>query len=252
MDEQRTGKNFQIVDSKSALALAAAEAFVGAAQKAVAERGRFLVALSGGSTPQAMFSLLTGARYRTAVDWPEVHVYWGDERMVDASDPGSNYFHARRLLLDHVPIPRNQVYRMRGELVVEDAAKAYERLLLDAAPDGRAWPKFDLALMGLGADGHTASLFPGSDAIHEKRAVAAVTADYQGRPAKRLTLTAPVFNDARQVLFLVSGADKASALAHVIQGLGATREWPAQIIQPNPGKLAWIVDEAAAGLLTGS
>jgi 6-phosphogluconolactonase len=253
MGKRNIEVDLQIVDSKPALAAAAAEAFVRAAQSAVSSRGRFLVALSGGSTPQALFSLLAAAPYHARIDWPAVYVFWGDERMVGADDPGSNYFHARRLLLDYIPVPADQIYRMRGELPVDDAITDYERLLLAAAPGDRTWPKFDLALMGLGADGHTASLFPGSNAIYEeKKPVVAVTAEYAGRPAKRLTITAPVFNDSRQVLFLVAGKDKACALAKVIQGSGTVAQLPAQLIQPNSGQLTWIVDQDAASMLSGS
>lgn len=247
---QKVNPDLQIFADKDALAAAAAEAFSAAAVEAAASRGRFLVALSGGSTPQALFTLLAHSPYQERINWPATHVFWGDERLVPAHDPGSNYYHAQRLLLEKVPIPPSQVHRVHGELSALDAVEEYERQLAAVTAGDRAWPRFDLALMGMGADGHTASLFPGSSAPTEKtRPVLSVTADYAGRPAQRVTLTPPVFNDARQVLFLVSGADKAPALAAVLNGPLDIQTWPAQSIQPVSRNLTWFVDQAAAKLV---
>jgi 6-phosphogluconolactonase len=239
-----------VARDRAQLAEFAAGRFVAAAEKAVSSRGRFLVLLSGGSTPQALFSLLAGDSYRKRIDWTAVHVCWGDERLVPPDDAGSNYHHARRLLFDHVAIPAAQVVRVRGELPAADAVKDYEQRLAQLSGGDRSWPRFDLALMGLGHDGHTASLFPGSDATSEtSRPVLAVTAVYENRPAQRITLTPPVFNDAREILFLVAGADKAEALAAVIQGPYDIQRWPAQAVQPVAGGLIWLVDAEAARLL---
>lgn len=236
--------DLSIFQDGAALALAAADLFAAAAQTAVTARGRFLVAMSGGSTPQALFALLAQSPYATAVPWAQTEVYWGDERLVPPDNSGSNYYHARRLLLDHVPIPAEQVHRVRGELPAATAVATYRAVLKQAAAPGRAWPRLDLALLGLGADGHTASLFPGSADASDP--VIAVSADYQGRPAARVSLTPLVFNDARRLLFLVAGADKAPALAAVVQGPNDPRRLPAQRLANPPGDLIWLVDEAAA------
>ncbi|MFN2135462.1 MAG: 6-phosphogluconolactonase [Candidatus Promineifilaceae bacterium] len=244
--------DLRVVQDSAALAAAAAKLFATAAARAVAVRNRFLVTLSGGSTPQDLFSLLARPPFATAIPWPAVHVYWGDERLVPPDDPGSNYYHARRLLLDKVPITADQVHRMKGELAAAEATADYAHCLARAAGPGRIWPRFDLALMGLGADGHTASLFPGSPAVTEQEVpVVSVTASYEGRPAERLTLTPPVFNDAREILFLVSGSAKAKALAAVLDGQDGPQTWPAQAIRPRTGEVIWLVDESAARLLTG-
>lgn len=243
----------RIVPDRASLAETGAEIFVAAALQAVAARGRFLVALSGGSTPRDLFARLTQPPFVTAVPWTAMHVFWGDERLVPPSSSGSNYFHARRQLLDHVPIPATQVHRVRGELTAVEAVADYTRVLATSAEAGRSWPRFDLALMGLGADGHTASLFPGAPAVVETEApVKAVTADYEGRPAQRVTLTPPVFNDGRELLFLVAGAEKAAALAAVLGDTDDALSWPAQAIQPRAGKLIWLADVEAAQLLQGT
>jgi 6-phosphogluconolactonase len=253
MNSRKTDPGLQVFQDRQSLAVAAAETFSAAAAEAVASRGKFLVALSGGSTPQTLFTLLAASPYQEQIAWPDTHIFWGDERLVPANDPGGNYYHARRLLLEKVPIPPSQVHRLRGELPVVDAVKDYERQLETVSEGGRSWPRFDLALMGMGADGHTASLFPGSSAVMEEtRPVLSVTADYAGRPSQRITLTPPVFNDARQVLFLVAGADKAEALAAVLNGPRDLQQWPAQSIQPHSRKPAWFADVQAAKLLPPS
>lgn len=230
-----------------ALAAAAAARFASLAQQAVAARGRFLVALSGGSTPQALFALLARPPFQEELPWQNMHLFWGDERLVPPTDPGSSYGMAQQLLLAHVPVPAAQVYRAKGELLPAAAAADYARQLAAAAENGRLWPRFDLCLMGLGSDGHTASLFPGPlppDALTHP--VIAVTAAYDGRPAQRISLTPPVFNDARHVLFLVAGAAKAAALAAVLAHAGTPEQWPARRIQPHAGTLDWYADAAAA------
>ena len=244
-------RSLSLFADKESLAAAAADLFAAAAAKATARRGRFLTVLSGGSTPNLLFHILADPDFSRQIDWPAVHLFWGDERLVPPDNPGSNYFQARRLLLDKVPIPAAQVHRLRGELAPADAVQTYRRQLQAYAGNSQPWPRFDLALMGLGADGHTASLFPGSAAALEKRqSVLAVTAAYAGRPAQRATLTPPVFNDAHQILFLVTGEEKAAALAAVIEGPRDIEKWPAQGIQPLSGSLTWFADKPAASLLS--
>jgi len=190
------------------------------------------------------------------VPWERVHVFWGDERAVPPDHPGSNYRQAREALLDHVPLPPGNVHRMRGELEPGDAARAYADEL--RAFFGAPWPVFDLLLLGMGDDGHTASLFPGSTllitgastALRETvQPVLGLTAHYQDRPARRVTLTPPAINAARNVFFLVSGASKAQALRAVLQGPRQPDLFPAQIVRPTNGRLLWLVDEDAASLL---
>jgi 6-phosphogluconolactonase len=240
----------QIYDDLGEMAEAAADLIVDVGQVAVEQRGRFLLALSGGGTPEATYGLLAGQDRATRLDWRAAHVFWGDERNVPADAPGSNYGQARRLLLDHVPTPDEQIHRIRGELAPDEAAADYRQLLARMAADELAWPRLDMALMGLGADGHTASLFPGPAAAGEERLAAiAVTADYGGRPAERVSLTPAVFNSARNVIFLATGASKAEAVAAVLQGAADPERWPAARIRPESGRVVWLVDWAAAALL---
>jgi 6-phosphogluconolactonase len=247
MPNAQVEPDLRIVGSSEQLADEAARVFADAAARAASSRGRFLVALSGGGTPQALFSVLARPAYSAELPWAAIHFFWGDERLVPPDDAGSNYFHAKRLLFDHVPAPAENIHRVRGELEASSAVEDYERILKAFASDENPWPRFDLALLGLGADGHTASLFPGSDLILEKsKPVAAVTAEYENRPAQRITLTPPVFNDARQVMFLVAGASKSNAVEAVLQGPSDAQLWPAQAICPHPGKLTWLVDQSAA------
>jgi 6-phosphogluconolactonase len=226
------------------MSLAAAKQFMLWAQAAVAANGRFLVALSGGSTPRRLFSLLSQPPFADSIPWAQTHVLWGDERLVSPDDAGSNYKQAYDLLLQHVPIPAAQSHRAQGELDPAAAVRDYGRQLQALAEPGRAWPRLDLAIMGMGSDGHTASLFPGPIPPEETtQPVMAVTADYDGRPAQRLSLTPLVFNDAHHILFLVSGAEKAEALTAVLNHTDTPEQWPAQRIQPHEGQIMWFVAE---------
>lgn len=205
---------------------------------------RFSVALSGGSTPRRLFKTLAATPFREHIPWERIHIFWGDERCVPPEHPGSNYRLACEALLNHVPIPKRNIHRICGELEPEAAAQAYAAELRDFFDT--AWPTFDLIWLGLGQDGHTASLFPGSDAVVEaKRPVVAVTAHYQDRPARRVTLTPPAINAARHVVFLVTGESKAETLQAVLEGPYQPRTCPAQIVQPTEGQLRWLVDAAA-------
>lgn len=233
--------NVQIFKDLPALSQAAAQLFIDCAHEAIAERGRFLVALSGGGTPTATYRLLVDA----PIDWSHVHVFWGDERCVPVSDPGNNHTQARDMLLAHVPIPVDNIHRVESELEPAAAARAYAATLSGFSSP---WPRFDLILLGMGDDGHTASLFPGSP-VDETEAVIAVTAHYQDRPANRVSLTPRVINDARQVVFLVSGQSKSETLASVLNGDYHPDVFPAQRIRPSDGTLTWLVDEAAGSKL---
>ena len=222
------------------LSRAAAELFVTLAVQAIRERGRFLVALSGGSTPMALYRLLA----REPIDWTRIHVFWGDERLVLPEDAENSYGQAREALLKHIPIPTENIHRVASELDPVAAARDYASILREFAAPPLDWPRFDLVLLGLGEDGHTASLFPGSP-VDATEPVIAVTANYQGRPARRVTLTPPVFNAARQVIFLVTGANKAVTLKGVFSDYNSSEQIPAKRIQPADGQVTWLVDKAA-------
>jgi 6-phosphogluconolactonase len=238
------GAEVVVVPGAEALAREAAEHFVALAREAVAARGRFSVALAGGSTPAGAYRLLAEAPYRTRVPWDSVHLFWGDERLVPPDDPASNYGLAQQAFIGLVPIPAENVHRVRGELTPEAAARAYELELVDyfCGP----LPRLDLVILGLGSDGHTASLFPGDPLLEETRETVAVArANYQGRPAWRVTLTLPAINAARHVLFLASGAEKAGIVATVLDNAGGSL--PAQRVCPVAGQITWLLDRAAAG-----
>ena len=237
----------RIFDDPEAMSRGAAELLVGIAKQAVAARGRFSVALSGGGTPRRTYELLATAPYRDQVDWSRAHIFWGDERCVPLDDPRSNARLAREALLGHVPIPPVQVHPMDCSPSPREGARRYEVMLREFfAP---AAPCFDLIMLGLGDNGHTASLFPGTPALTEsKRWVAEVYVPQQ--ELYRLTLTAPIINGAAAVAFLVAGAAKAAVVREVIQGPRDPLRLPAQLINPQPGELYWLLDKAAAGALS--
>jgi 6-phosphogluconolactonase len=235
-----------IVPDAGAVARLGAQRFVRLARQASESRGRFTAVLSGGSTPSGLYRLLAGEPYRSEVPWGKVHLFWGDERCVPPNDPGSNYRLAEEAFLDHVPVPPENVHRVQGELPPEQAARAYALELEDFFCGPRA--RFDLVLLGLGHDGHTASLFPGSAALEETiRLVAAVEAQYEDWPAARVTITLPAINASRHILFLVSGSGKAKVVEKVLSD--PVGPLPAQQVRPTAGTLTWLIDEAAASQL---
>ncbi len=225
----------------------AARLFVEQARRSIEERHRFFVALNGGNTPARLFQLLA-TDYRENVDWRNVHVFWGDERCVPPEDPGSSYGQARDALLSRVPILEAHIHRVHGELGPAEASKDYALTLKGFAAPPLDWPHFDLVYLGMGEDGHTASLFPGS-ALDVTEPTAPVTANYQDRPAERVTLTPVVFNSARLIAFMATGEKKAKTLAEVLSGRYNPELYPAQRIDPTNGRLIWLVDEDAAGRL---
>lgn len=234
----------------SALSHAAAETVCAELTQAVQTRGAASIALSGGSTPAALFQLLAAEPYTTQVPWAHLHVYWGDERCVPPTTEGSSFKQAQELLLSRVAVPPENIHRVRGELPPAEAAAEYAQVLAHNAASGLQWPRLDVVLLGMGEDGHTASLFPGPITEAEKtQPTLAVMANYQNRPANRVTLTPRVFNDARQVLFLVAGAGKAEAVRAVLKGYANPIQWPASRIRPTLGTVTWLLDEAAAHLI---
>jgi 6-phosphogluconolactonase len=238
----------EVFDDSEQLAIRAAEAVVTAAARACSAHGRFVWCLSGGQTPRALYEQLATPTFASRIDWQRTHVTFGDERCVPPDDPASNYRMIHEALLQHVPIPAAQVYRIAGEAAPEDAARAYEatlHALLGETESGAVRQAFDLVLLGLGSDGHTASLFPYShdDPAHWVSARSA-------QPVWRITLTPRALNAAEAVWFLVTGADKAQRVADVVQGLSNPLTLPAQRIAPLGG-LRWWLDRAAASRLTG-
>ena len=229
------------------LSRAAAILFIEQAEQAIAERNRFLVALNGGSTPTRLFQLLATDEHEKA-DWSKVHIFWGDERCVPPDDSGSSYGQARDILLSHVFIPDVNIHRIQGELGPVEASKDYSLTLKGFASPPFEWPRFDLVYLGMGEDGHTASLFPGSP-VDVPEPTMPVTAYYQDRPANRVTLTPIVFNSARMIVFMATGEKKAKTLAEVLSDRYNPAQYPAQRINPNDGRLMWLVDKTAASRL---
>jgi 6-phosphogluconolactonase len=239
----------RIVDTGDDLAEAAAREVLAAAEEAVAARGRFTIALAGGATPRESYERLAVPPLRDRMPWARTWVFFGDERGVATDHRESNYRMAHAALLSKVPVPPGQVFRIQGETDdPEAAAAAYARTITEAFGSPRGvLPRFDLVLLGLGIDGHTASLFPGSPVLKETfRSVAAVHASAASIP-QRFTLTLPILNAAARVVFLVSGAEKAKVVKAALGPHGGTL--PAGMVRPADGRLLWLVDRAAAALL---
>lgn len=232
----------KIYPDPDALARAGSELCVILAEDAIAARGRFTVALSGGSTPKAMYTHWRGLM----VDWARVQFFWGDERCVPPQHADSNYRMARETLLTHIPVPPENVHRIQAEAAPEQAAADYEHELRKTF--GNTLPRFDLVLLGLGDDGHTASIFPNTSAVREQaRWVVAQEHNFPPPPlVTRLTFTPPLINAAANVVFLVAGASKAQRLQQVLHGPHQPEVMPAQMIKPTNGRLVWALDEAAA------
>jgi 6-phosphogluconolactonase len=236
-----------VLENPEEVARSAADRFVELAHVAVTARGRFSVALSGGSTPKRTYELLASEDYRNRVTWSKVHIFFGDERCVGPEDIESNYRMADLAMLSHLPIPAQNVHRLIGEGEPESSARLYIDELRSYF-EGASWPRFDLVFLGLGDDGHTLSLFPGSTALKEDR-FWVVPNWVEKFKTFRLTLTAPAINRAAQIIFLVTGEGKARRIAEVIRGLRDPERLPSQLIQPVDGSLAWFIDKAAAANL---
>lgn len=242
-----TSPQVRVFPDTEALSRAAAEFFTAFSKKAVASHGGFTVALSGGSTPRRLYTLLGSPPYRNAVDWKQTHVFWADERCVPEYHEESNFKLAVDTLLSRVAIPKENIHRIKGEDGPERAAEEYERDLRSFF-DTTEFPVFDLVLLGAGEDGHTASLFPGSPVLRERTRLAAAVNLQSPKPG-RVTLTLPMLNHAVQTLFLASGPAKARVV-HAILENGNPLHYPAGLVQPVRGGVTWFVDKQAAGLLT--
>ncbi|MBN1121314.1 MAG: 6-phosphogluconolactonase [Anaerolineae bacterium] len=227
----------------------AAERWIRIASQAVAESGSFSVALSGGSTPRSLYELLASAPYRDQVDWEKTHVFWGDERRVARDDEQSNYRMAYESLLSHVPIPGSQIHPIDGMGLSSGIVRDYDDAMWKHFRYERGgWPRFDLMLLGMGEDGHVASIFPGTRTVSDLSSRVIV---YQVPQlgVERITLSLPVINHARNILIMVAGESKAAALYEVLHGEAQPSRYPAQAVSPVDGELVWLVDQAAAANL---
>ncbi|HEY2497177.1 MAG TPA: 6-phosphogluconolactonase [Candidatus Angelobacter sp.] len=235
----------KIVPDNSALCRAAAQEFYVVAEDSIRERGRFAVALSGGNTPRGVYSVL--AEQHQELPWDKIHIFFGDERHVPPDHPDSNFRMANESLLSKVPIPQQNVHRIKAELEPESAARDYaEQLRTFFNLAGHDWPRFDLILLGLGEDGHTASLFPETAALEEMSRT--IVANWVEKlKTYRFTLTYPALNHAAEVNFLVSGDSKAEILNDILKP--DARKYPAQGVQPLNGRLLWLLDQDAAKML---
>lgn len=239
-------KNIHVLTDPQALADHAAELFISKAQAAIDAHNRFSVALSGGSTPRQLYARLAKFNLASRVNWEAVHLFWGDERCVPPNHIDSNYRMVKETL--DVSVPPQNIHRIQGEIAPDKAAAQYENELHSFFGDA---PRFDLILLGLGDDGHTASIFPSSPALHERtRWVVAVSHETPPLPlVPRVTLTLSVINNAHNIVFLVAGAGKARRLAEILNEPAISNELPAQAIRPNDGELVWLVDKSAAAFL---
>jgi len=242
-------KNIHAYPNKGKLVAATTECIADCMEQAIQKNGLCNMALSGGKTPGGIFSLLASNPYRDRLDWSRLYLFWGDERMVPPEHQDSNFRLVQETLLDHIKIPDENVHRMRGEIAPEEAAAEYIELLHDHFKGDL--PCFDLMLLGLGEDGHTASLFPETDAVEEskKHAVAVFVPKLD---AWRVTLTLPVLNAARKILFLVSGKSKSEMVQRIISNKQPAKEIPATMVNPQNGELHWMLDSDAMVLINKS
>ena len=247
-----SSREIRTLTTPQELFAAAAEEVVHAANEAVAQRGRFTIALAGGSTPKSLYNLVA-TNARTTLPWDRMFFFWGDERHVPPIDPESNYRMAEEAMLSKVPVPPGNVFRIKTEnpeaaAAAEDYEKAIRKFF---GLEPGQFPRFDLILLGMGPDGHTASLFPGTTALQEKSRL--VVANWvEKMKTHRITLTLPVLNAARCVTFLVSGTDKAPALKAVLEENVPAEQFPAKLVKPSDGKQIWLMDRAAASQLTST
>ncbi len=245
-----TSPEIRVLTSPQELFAAAAEEVVRSAEEAVAQRGRFTIALSGGSTPKNLYNLLA-TNARNALPWDRMFFFFGDERHVPPTDPDSNYRMADEAMLSKVPVPSTNVFRFSAENPDADAvAQSYEQTLRKFFQlEAGGLPRFDLILLGMGPDGHTASLFPGTAGLQEKSRL--VIANWVEKlKTHRLSFTLPVLNAARRVAFLVSGTDKAQMVQTVLEKDAPGDQYPAKLVQPTDGKVIWFLDRAAASGLS--
>ena len=238
-----------ILDTAEELFVRAAEEIAHVAGEAICMHGEFNLCLTGGRTPERTYDLLA-TRFELSVDWKEVQFYWGDERCVPPDDPSSNYAMANRTMLSKLKIKPDQIHRMRGEDKPEDAAREYEEELRTRLSLGEGeFPRFDLMLLGLGTNCHMLSLFPGIPALHEQHRLV-VPVEVEDQIRHRISMTAPVMNNSARIMFLVSGEGKAAAVKRVLEESDDPERVPAHLVAPKDGVVIWMMDKAAASLLS--
>lgn len=236
----------RVLPDAPAIARKAADRIVAAADEAIELFGRFSLVLAGGSTPKLLYRVLSSDEYTDQINWSKVDIFFGDERCVPPDHPDSNYKMAAETLLKRVPLPGDNIYRMRGEIDPNEAAIEYGKMLKERFDD--LGP--DFTLLGMGDDGHTASLFPHTEALNETRhrCVAHFVKNSTTGESWRITLTAPFLNRSREIFVMVAGAGKARAVTQVFEGPREPQKFPIQLIQPESGKITWLLDIAAAGM----
>jgi len=238
-------KHIKFHSNPGSLAESVVRQFIKLGEDAILKKGIFSTALAGGSTPKAAYELLSSREFATQLDWSKVQIFWGDERCVPPDHPDSNYLMTYEALIKKIQIPAENVHRMRGEFEPTEGAKKYDKELRTHLAE---IPQLDLVLLGMGDDGHTASLFPGTQPIYENTKLAA--ANYvQKLSSWRITLTPVMINQARNISFIVAGANKAQTLRQVLEGKYNPTVYPSQIIQPITGNLNWLIDDAAGQYL---
>jgi len=239
----------EVLPDLEALSLRAASIFVSASKNSIAAKKRFAVAISGGSTPRRLYTLLGSEAYRDQVDWQHVHFFWADERCVPKDDEASNFRIAFDALLSKIALPQENIHRIKGEEAPDKAARDYEEEIRRFFGESER-PGFDLIILGMGEDGHTASLFPGSKSLEETVKLAIPV--YLEKPGKnRITLTLPVLNSADQILFLVAGPSKAAVLSEVLGEGEKKKGFPVGLVRPDHGSMIWLIDQEAVRKLGG-
>jgi len=243
-------KGFYVFNGPEELFRTAARVLLELCFAEVERKGYFTVALSGGSTPLGLYALLASVDFRERVAWKDIHFFWGDERCVPPDDERSNYGAAMRAMFSKVDVPQENIHRMRGEALPDKAAAEYEKEIAGFFRErGANEPSFDMVFLGLGEDGHTLSLFPGSGALAERDRLVVESRAGEGGPG-RLTMTLPLVNNAGACAFLVSGAAKARILKAVMEG--GRSSYPASMVSPRSGNLIWFVDKDAASVISGT
>jgi len=234
-----------IYDDKHTLSQHAAEYIMRIAQEAIDLHGHFTIALTGGTTPGEVYSLIGSEPFRSQLDWQLVDIFWGDERCVPHNSTESNFYLAQEVLLDKIAIPKSQIHPMPADQLDREAASQAYSIEMQNTFDTNGIPSFDLIHLGMGPEGHTASLFPHQVSLHEKHRLV-MPVSVPKPPPDRLTFTPPLLNAARNVLFLVTGSEKADALHAVLKGEYQPDEYPAQIVRPINGEVVWMLDKAVA------
>lgn len=238
--------NIKVFENLNEISAFAANKFIEIGNEKIKENGRFTVALAGGSTPKSLYELLTTNEFRNKIDWEKVYFFFGDERDVSPMSEMSNFRMANEIMLKNLDVPQTNIFRWHTEIInAPEVAESYERSIKKffALANGE-FPRFDLILLGMGDDGHTASLFPFTDALNETTKI--VVANYVEKlDSKRLTFTYPTINNAKNIIFLVGGANKADALREILEGVENTDKFPSQNVNPENGKLIWLVDKKA-------